>query len=158
MVWGDDIPFTSVTKGSVGSTYEKEVPAGWIDPAIKISLLKENVRPSSNMILMIHLSNFHHARGGIYEPPVLQLARSYQKSYRSATLRSQMLLGILLIVGLYHLVLFLMRRTDRVALFFGLFCLMTSLRTFVMGIAQSIANRTSSQYTVLLRLEISQCR
>ena len=36
---------------------------------------------------------------------------------------SHLLLGFLLIAGLYHLVLFLLRRDDQVALYFGLFCL-----------------------------------
>ncbi|HEQ70997.1 MAG TPA: hypothetical protein ENN69_00780 [Spirochaetia bacterium] len=43
------------------------------------------------------------------------------------------LFGAILIVGLYHLLLFLLRRDNSNFLFFGLFCLATALRTALMG-------------------------
>lgn len=36
-------------------------------------------------------------------------------------------------IGLYHVSLFFMRKTEKSALFFGLFCLMITMRTLVVG-------------------------
>jgi two-component system sensor histidine kinase ChiS len=43
------------------------------------------------------------------------------------------LFGSILIMGLYHLALFILRRKDRSTLYFGLFCLLIAIKTLLMG-------------------------
>ena len=51
-----------------------------------------------------------------------------------------LMLGILLIVALSHLVLYALRREDKAALYFGLFCVAMFIRLMVMGGAQFIVS------------------
>ena len=65
-----------------------------------------------------------------------------------------LMLGILLIVALIHLVLYALRREDKAALYFGLFCVAMFIRLMVMGGAQFIDFGTSGVgYGWLIRFE-----
>jgi len=57
----------------------------------------------------------------------IQAAREKSLNY------SIFLFGALLIVGFYHLAMFLFRKNDYSSLYFGLFCLMTAVRTLMTG-------------------------
>ena len=83
--------------------------------------------------LVIEVANFAHQRGGIWEPIKLG-------SYKAVhTLREYMLAfealvaGSLLIMGFYHIGLFLLRKKDKSTLWFGFFCLVITLRVLVTG-------------------------
>ena len=51
--------------------------------------------------------------------------------WSSALFREGLLAGSLIIIGLYHLFVFIMNRRDRSFFYFGVFCLLISLRALV---------------------------
>ncbi len=83
--------------------------------------------------LIIQVANFHHRKGGIWEPVKFGTYEAIH-SYREYMLIFEgFLAGALMIMGLYHIGLYVLRRKDRSTLWFGLFCLDIALRTTVTG-------------------------
>ncbi|MCP4537593.1 MAG: GAF domain-containing protein [Chloroflexi bacterium] len=83
--------------------------------------------------VVLQISNFHHRKGGAGQ--VIQLGTEDQiRKIREANLNYELFLfGSLFIMGLYHVVLFVLRRRDRSSLYFGLCCFLMSLRVLVTG-------------------------
>ncbi len=112
--------------GTVGKTRETSVP--YFSPQV-ISF-----QPSSEIIeIVIHISNFHIRRGGIVHPLVVGEEKQLLKSWERSLIFDFMVFGGLLVMGFYHLGMFLNRRIDKSSLYFGAFCLLISLRIIVQG-------------------------
>ncbi|RIX50069.1 diguanylate cyclase [Paenibacillus nanensis] len=83
--------------------------------------------------IVIQVSNYMHPRSGITESielgPVMTLSR---EQFKQAAY-DMFLAGGLCLIGLYHVGLFLMRRNDKAPLYFAVFCLVISLRSFLTG-------------------------
>lgn len=78
--------------------------------------------------IVLHFSNFHHRKGGMWEAIVLGSAKDVLQTREQALLIDLFLLGSILIMGLYHLGLFAVRKKDVASLYFGIFCLLIALR------------------------------
>lgn len=90
--------------------------------------------PSGSTVeLVIQVSNFHHRSGGILESIQLGTADSVQAATKRSLAYDLFLFGSLVIMGVYHLVLFLYRRSEWPLLYFGLFCVLVGLRTLFVG-------------------------
>lgn len=81
------------------------------------------------LAVMFHVSNDQYNVGGLINPVRFGPAGVFEVEERIWTTVQGMLLGILFIMGLYHLFLFLQRRSDRAPLFVCLFCFFIFLRT-----------------------------
>jgi signal transduction histidine kinase len=83
--------------------------------------------------LVMQIANFHHHRGGITKP--IELGGSDALTVRThLNIAAEMFVtASLLIIGVYHLLLFALRRKDRAPLFFGLFTLMFGIRSLLVG-------------------------
>jgi PAS domain S-box-containing protein len=88
---------------------------------------------STRMKIVIPVSNFHHRHGGAWEPIKLGSANSIQVVRERSVLRSSFLAGGILIMGFYHIVLFSLRRRDKSALYFGIFCFLIAARNLTTG-------------------------
>jgi hypothetical protein len=88
---------------------------------------------SETLELIIQVSNFMHKRGGIWQPIKFGNSEDIMKLRERQVLSDMILFGSLLIMGLYHLVLFALRQKDRSPLYFGVFCLLVSLRNLLVG-------------------------
>ncbi len=89
--------------------------------------------PDKEVEMVVQISNFHHQNGGMAVAYRLGLPQDLRLERESERDLEFFVFGILLIMGLYHLTLYALRRSDRSALFFGCFCLLIALRTLVMG-------------------------
>ena len=82
---------------------------------------------------IVQVSNYHHRDGGIWYP----IEIGNEKDVRTAHVRSgaadALLAGILIIMGIYYAILFLLYRRDRAPLFFGILCLFMGFRNFVVS-------------------------
>lgn len=88
--------------------------------------------PSSDKLeFIVHVSNYHHRLGGLWRGVYLGRAEDIMSIWTKAVLWAGLLLGGLLIIGIYHLIIFLMSRNDRSFLYFGVFCLLICLRVLV---------------------------
>lgn len=85
------------------------------------------------MELVMQVANFHHYRGGITK--YIELGGSDTLTVRSnLNVAAEMFTtASLLVIGLYHLVLFALRRKDRAPLYFGLITLVFGIRSVMVG-------------------------
>ncbi len=83
--------------------------------------------------LVLHIANYSSDKGGPWNSILLGSEQQVMKKRDLRLLYEYVLLGGLLVMGLYHLGLFLLRRNDRSALYFGAFCLLIALRLTLTG-------------------------
>ena len=85
------------------------------------------------LLLLVHLSNFENARGGILNAPKLGLKNSVERSIFSWRLMNAANFGILLIIAFYHFVVFALRPQDIAVFYFGLLSLVMAIRQWLTG-------------------------
>ncbi|MCC5912701.1 MAG: diguanylate cyclase [Clostridiaceae bacterium] len=83
--------------------------------------------------VVIQVANYKHRSGGILES--LRLGEAAQVlDFRYKDIAYELFLfGSLLIMGLYHLALFVFRKKDLSPLYFGVFCIFVAARTLLVG-------------------------
>jgi len=83
--------------------------------------------------LVIQVANFHHNRGGITK--LIELGDSDRMTFRTdlKVAYEMFFTASLLMIGLYHLLLFFLRRKDKAPLYFALLTLMLSIRSLLVG-------------------------
>lgn len=112
--------------GEVGKSKQESEPS--LVP--KIVLLPAD-RPSSELV--VEVSNYHHRRAGIWKPFEIGLSDTMlQRQYVNAS-KEMVIFGAILMMTVYHFGLYLLRRKEKVALFFALICLFIGLRMFAIG-------------------------
>jgi 7TM diverse intracellular signalling len=83
--------------------------------------------------IVLQVANFHHSDGGIVYPIRLGLAEDLLESRQQIIIFDFMLFGAILIMGCYHIGLFLLRRKDRSPALFAAFCFLIALRIMTTG-------------------------
>ncbi len=92
------------------------------------------VSPTRDVLdVEIQISNFHYRKGGIWYSPVLGLGEKVHNEWFLASQLNLFLIGGLVIMAIYHMVLWLLRRGDLSPLYFGLFCLIILSRVLFTG-------------------------
>ncbi|MBN1487170.1 MAG: response regulator [Anaerolineae bacterium] len=80
-------------------------------------------------VLVWRISNFSIPRAGPLNSPRIGLEGQLSTELNTELFKVSLSVGILLVIGIYHLVLFALRRQEKTPLWFGLFCLDLVLRT-----------------------------
>ncbi|WP_168203283.1 diguanylate cyclase [Oceanispirochaeta crateris] len=101
--------------GTVGTSKEQMVP----NKIPQSAFFKSSGEP---LELVLHISNFHHKKGGFRNSLYVGLPNQIQSFQRNAWTLEAFTLGILFIMGLYHLSVFVFRKKFRSALYFALLC------------------------------------
>ena len=115
-----------MSAGRPGKTFESTIPQFY--PQVV------NFQPASERLeVMIRVSNFHHRKGGAWEPILLGLAQDMRQIRQSALNVNFFLFGGILIMGIYHIGLFIFRKEEKSTLFFGIFCFLIAARSLVTG-------------------------
>jgi len=91
-----------------------------------------DVNPGINDIV-VHISNFSHARGGPGMMPFVGNISAITNLRERGIALKLFSFGGLLMISLYHIVIFFLRRKERSALWFSLFCLTMALRSMVIN-------------------------
>ncbi|WP_138756169.1 ATP-binding protein [Paenibacillus sinopodophylli] len=83
--------------------------------------------------LVVQIANFHHKRGGITKQ--IELGGSNVLTVRTnlKVAADMFITACLLVIGLYNLLLFVLRRKDRAPLYFGLFTILFAIRSLLNG-------------------------
>jgi len=103
--------------------------------------------------LLIQVSNFAHDKGGIKSSLAIGPDETVHK-VREGKLGIQFfLVGIFFIMTVYHFGIYLLRRTDKSVLYFGLFCLLIAIRTMVIGEMTLLSIFPSLDWEILLKIE-----
>ncbi|MFD2706125.1 sensor histidine kinase [Salibacterium lacus] len=91
-------------------------------------------KPQSDTIdLVLHVSEFHQRKSGWWDSFYIGRAEDIQSMRDQNTSREVFLVVSLLVMGLYHLGIFVLRPSDTAPLFFGGLCLAVAARTLLLG-------------------------
>lgn len=104
----------------------------WVTPRLATKLVF--FQPESDKVeLVMQVANFHHMRGGITKS--IELGGSDALTVRThlKVAAEMFITASLLVIGVYHLLLFGLRRKDKAPLYFGLFTLMFGIRSLLVG-------------------------
>ena len=83
--------------------------------------------------IVVQVSNYRQAKGGLIQSIYLGPSGMVRRSVLNDIALDLVLFGCILIIGIYHLLIFFFRKTDRASLYFSLICFLFSLRTLFMG-------------------------
>ena len=135
------------SSGTPGTRAETTTP--FLKPQISEFKIDE---PTLEIVL--HISNFHDRIGGIRQAIMLGTADQVV-DMRSRSLAFEFLLfGSILIMALYHLGLFILRRKGTSALYFSLFCFLIALRTVLTGERYLMVLAPWIPWSMAVKLEI----
>ncbi len=81
--------------------------------------------------IIIHVSNFHYGEGGIERNILIGKKNQIRQHHKSAESRQLIFFGMIFFIGIYHLGLYSMRKTYISAFYFGLFCIISSIRDII---------------------------
>lgn len=101
--------------------------------------------------ILLQISSFYQYQGGIAEPVVLGTQRQIQQNNEKQLGSNFFLMGSVFIIGLYHLMLFLLRRRDRSPLYLGLFCLLVTGVTLLLTQPHIFAEYVSPRWDIQVR-------
>ncbi|MEH0018899.1 MAG: 7TM diverse intracellular signaling domain-containing protein [Desulfobacter sp.] len=116
------------TSGIPGTASAETVP-GYAPKVVPIP----EASTENALELVIHVSNFHHWQGGMWETVTIGNVSDLNAVRNNQMFLDALLFGSILVMGIYHLFLYRFRPGDKSALFFGLFCLITSIRPITHG-------------------------
>lgn len=78
--------------------------------------------------ILMHISNYEHREGGFWYSILLGKEANIKLFREDSLLLDLFLCGSILIMGIYHIGLFIIRKKDYSPLFFGMFCLVIIFR------------------------------
>ena len=107
---------------------------------------------SPEIDFIIFVSNFDHYKGGLWEEIVLGDSEQVRKLRERDLAFSLFFFGAILVMGLYHLGLFLNHKSDRSSLYYGLFCLVICVRILTTGERYLIQIFPDFPWAVLMKL------
>lgn len=91
-------------------------------------------QPESDTVeLVMQVSNFHHNRGGITKPIELGGSDVLATKTNLNLATDMFITASLVVIGLYNLLLFILRRKDRAPLYFGVFTVLLGIRSLFNG-------------------------
>ena len=109
--------------------------------------------PTDHLEIVLHVANFHHRKGGMWEVFELGREKSIRQSQEKRLGFDFFLFGSIVIMGLYHLGLFVVRRKDRSPLYFSIFCFLIALRLFTTSERVLIRLLPDLNWEILIKLE-----
>lgn len=86
-----------------------------------------------DIILTFQVSNFFHRRAGLQKPMYFATMDKILGQTKDALVLNLLLIGIILVIGLNHVLMYLLRRLDISNLMFGLLCVIMILRNLSTG-------------------------
>lgn len=99
-----------------------------------------HLRPTGAEVdLVIQVSNFVQRKAGLWDHLLLGTEKQITERREGAIFRQALTAGCLLLMGVYHMILFACRPKEKSTYYFGLICLLVGFRTLVVG--ESLAVR-----------------
>ncbi len=114
------------SNGVVGTTAETSVPQ-----PLQLTVAFSPKGEDQVWHLIIQVSNFHHFRSGLWQPP--EIAPGQQLSTKNRYEREGFIFSMatVFIIGIYNFMIFMRRRRDYSSLSLAAFCAVVALRAFV---------------------------
>jgi two-component system, sensor histidine kinase ChiS len=114
------------SSGTVGDSKQRFIP----EYKANIVVFKP---PANEFDIIIQVSNFSYSRGGIWRDIQLGTRNQIAEVWQSFIIRDVFLVGSLFVMAVYFLNFFLLRRKEKVYLYFVLLCSGLIVRTIIMG-------------------------
>ena len=105
------------TRGIVGEGAEAERP----EPSLDMVVLRDD---DKTLDLVLQVSNHHYRDGGVIAPIMLGTDQAIWSGQTQRWALALFFVGALLVMGCYHLFYWRFHRSNRVPLYFGLYCLL----------------------------------
>lgn len=122
-------------------------------PDYRLQIIRLPEDTYTHLELVLHVSNYHYRKGGLWNPIFLGKEDVLRQKREHLIYYDYFLLGSILLMGLYHLVLFLLRRQDLSLLYFGLFCFCISLRVLTTNEYAILTLYPSLNWVIIVRIE-----
>ncbi|ADH98105.1 sensor domain-containing diguanylate cyclase [Salisediminibacterium selenitireducens] len=134
------------SNGEVGTSAETMTPRYFAD-VVPLASSRDQID------IHIQVSNFMHAEGGMNIPLRLGTHDTISSETDNRRLIDGIIFGSLLIMSIYHFLVFLLRPRFRSALYFSLFCLMIGIRSLLVGEAVMLRVFPDFNWTFAMKLE-----
>ncbi len=132
--------------GKVGTSPESAAPQ--FHPAVvTLGHLEGDIE------LVLQISNYAHRKGGMWEQIRLGTAAQLQERRNTQISYDLFLFGSILMIGLYHLGIYILRRNERSPLYFGAFCLLIAVRLITTGERYLLEAFDNVPWELLIKLE-----
>ncbi|MBP1989978.1 ATP-binding protein [Paenibacillus eucommiae] len=106
-----------------------------------------------DMEIIIQISNFVHRKAGIFDPIKMDTYTALFNEMNLDLSVEMLLIGSMIIMGLYHMVLFSMLRKNRSSLYFGIICLLLAIKTSSHGQTFFAILLPNIQWEYLIKME-----
>ena len=116
----------------------------------KLSLLSVD---KNEIDILVHVSNFHHFRSGIWDNIKLGATNEIDKAAKQKFVLDIILFSSLFVLGFYHLILYFSRKKDSAPLFFGVLCILFALRTISINERMILNAFPMTPFTVVHKIE-----
>ncbi len=113
-----------------------------------------NNSQQKNIELVCQVSNFTHPKGGFWYSAYFGTIRQIQSLREKSVGKEMFFIGIFIIMGIFHLILFMMRKQNRYTLIFSLLCFVTALRASLVGENLLVSYFPGMNWEVKVRLEM----
>jgi len=110
-------------------------------------------RNSDILDIVIHVSNYSYRKGGLWHSIRIGCADKMLSKNNKEILIEAVLICIIFVMGLYHLVYYILSRRDKAALFFSLSCIAIAVRQSVIGHKFLLYIFPETPWEIYLRLE-----
>ncbi|MEA3452548.1 MAG: PAS domain S-box protein [Bacteroidota bacterium] len=135
--------------GTVGKSKDSYIPMQ--NPSFYNIHIDENNNEIIEIIIQV--ANFHHSKAGLWEAVEIGTFKQIHSKITKNNIWNSIIFGILLVLFIYHFILYFLRRKELSNLYLGLFIFFMALRNFVTNnelILQLLPNLT---FTPLLRIQ-----
>lgn len=120
------------TVGQVGKSAENSVPR-FLTNEISLPVVKNGDASYQSIEVVMQVSNFHHRRAGAQQPMYFSTMENIVCSSKDSFILNLLLIGIILIIGFNHLLMYFLRRSDVSNLMFGILSMVMILRNISTG-------------------------
>lgn len=133
-------------RGRIGTNPKESTPGYGTE-----TIFFETNQQSFELTLIV--SNYHHRNGGIWSIPILGTQdQILQLKYERNSIEF-LLGGSILIMTIYHFMLFIFRKNDLTSLYFASFCLVTLMRVISTGEIMIVQLIPNIHYEVVTKFE-----
>ncbi|MEM7180526.1 MAG: adenylate/guanylate cyclase domain-containing protein [Spirochaetota bacterium] len=156
----------AISLQDIGSSYRLFINGNQIWQKGVIATDSKNSRPflqyktidlpplhSNKLDIILHVANFHYHKAGIYYPLALGLQDTMTQQLGRSLALEITVCSALFIMGLYHFGLYLNRRKEPSPLYFGIYCLLISLRILVIDNRMILYLFPSLPFVLIHKLE-----
>ncbi len=104
--------------------------------------------------VILQVSNFHHRKGGVWYPIEIGRHEDLLRSQYTAWALDLLIFGGLLVMGVYYLFIYMLRRSVLSALYFAIFCTLIAIRTVLTNTRFAVYLFPSFSWELLYTIEL----